>query len=90
MTAKEIALNYFGHSNNFISYDMSEFSDRISANKFIGSAPGYVGHEEGGGLVDKMRKNSHLVKVATTTCTLLSAVAADCLKLAESFVNEFS
>jgi ATP-dependent Clp protease ATP-binding subunit ClpC len=59
LTAKEIALNYFGHSNNFISYDMSEFSDRISANKFIGSAPGYVGHEEGGGLVDKIRKNPH-------------------------------
>ena len=39
--------------------------------------------------LNNKRENSHPEKVATTTRTLLSAVAADCLKLAESFVNEF-
>ena len=40
---------------------MSEYSDSISANKLIGSAPGYVGHEEGGQLIDKIKKNPHSV-----------------------------
>jgi len=61
LTAKKIGEYYFGGSDNFISYDMSEFSDQISSNKFIGSAPGYVGHEEGGGLIDKIRNNPHSI-----------------------------
>lgn len=44
-----------------IRYDMSEFSERQSAAKFIGSAPGYVGHEQGGHLIESILKSPNSV-----------------------------
>ncbi|NWI82840.1 CLPB protein, partial [Sylvietta virens] len=40
----------------FIRLDMSEFQERHEVAKFIGSPPGYVGHEEGGQLTKKLRQ----------------------------------
>ena len=40
---------------------MSEFSESVSVNKLVGSSPGYVGYEEGGALIDKVRNNPHCV-----------------------------
>lgn len=42
-----------------IKVDMSEFADKISVNKMIGSAPGYVGYGEGGQLTEKIKHNPH-------------------------------
>lgn len=42
-----------------IRVDMSEFSDKISVNKMIGSAPGYVGYGEGGQLTEKVKHNPY-------------------------------
>lgn len=42
---------------NFIKYDMSEFSEQHSTAKLIGAPPGYVGYDEGGSLVESIRKN---------------------------------
>ena len=59
--AKCLAKTFFKNKNNFIHFDMSEFSDSTSVNKLIGSNPGYVGYEEGGLLVEKIIKNPHAV-----------------------------
>lgn len=56
LTAKELSINFFGSDVNLIRFNMSEFSDKTSVGKLIGSSPGYVGHEEGGLLVDEVRK----------------------------------
>ena len=40
---------------------MSEFSESVSTSKLIGSSPGYVGYEEGGGLTEKLKANPYSV-----------------------------
>lgn len=57
--AKTVAKHFFGSKNNFIHLDMSEFSEEASITKLIGSSPGYVGHEQGGLLIEKVYSNSH-------------------------------
>lgn len=42
-------------------FDMSEYSESYSVSKLIGSAPGYIGYEEGGRLTEAIRKNPHCV-----------------------------
>jgi ATP-dependent Clp protease ATP-binding subunit ClpB len=57
MLAKCVAENILGNDPNaFIRIDMSEYSERHEVSKFIGSPPGYVGHEEGGQLTSKLHK----------------------------------
>lgn len=60
-TAKMLAKHYFGSEKKIIRFDMSEYSDKISANKLIGSSPGYVGYEEGGLLTEKIKRDPHSV-----------------------------
>lgn len=60
-TAKMIAKHYFGSEKKIIRFDMSEYSDKISANKLIGSSPGYVGYEEGGLLTEKIKRDPHAI-----------------------------
>ena len=60
-TAKMIAKHYFGSEKKIIRFDMSEYSDKISANKLIGSSPGYVGYEEGGLLTEKIKRDPHSI-----------------------------
>lgn len=59
--AKALAEELFFDKNSFFSFDMSEFSEKNSVNKFIGSPPGYVGYEEGGGLTEKIRRHPYSV-----------------------------
>jgi len=58
---KCLAKYFFKNKNNFIHFDMSEFSESASVAKLIGSSPGYVGFEEGGLLVEKICKNPNSV-----------------------------
>ena len=60
-TAKTLAEVLFGAEENLIRFDMSEFSDKNSASKFIGSPPGYVGYEEGGRLTEAVRRQPYCV-----------------------------
>lgn len=46
---------------SFLKYDMSEYSEKHSVSKLIGSPAGYVGYDEGGQLTDAVRKNPHCV-----------------------------
>jgi len=51
----------FGSERSLIRFDMSEFMEKHAAAKFIGSPPGYVGHEEGGQLTEKLRRSPYAV-----------------------------
>jgi ATP-dependent Clp protease ATP-binding subunit ClpC len=59
--AKMLADNFFGSKESFIHLDMSEFSEESSVSKLTGSNPGYIGHDNGGILVEKITKNPHSV-----------------------------
>ena len=58
---KALAECVFGNKDALIRFDMSEYQDKTSLNKLIGSAPGYVGYEEEGLLTDKIRKKPYSV-----------------------------
>ncbi|WP_251717503.1 ATP-dependent Clp protease ATP-binding subunit [Lactobacillus agrestimuris] len=59
--AKSVAATMFGSEDNIIRVDMSEYMDQIASSKLIGSAPGYVGYEEGGQLSEKVRRHPYSV-----------------------------
>jgi len=57
--AKDLAVYMFGSIDSLIRFDMSEFSEKHSISKFIGSPPGYIGHEDGGQLTEQVRRKPH-------------------------------
>ncbi|BDR60916.1 ATP-dependent Clp protease ATP-binding subunit [Lactobacillus xylocopicola] len=59
--AKAIAAAIFGSENNLIRIDMSEYMDQVASSKLIGSAPGYVGYDEGGQLSEQVRRHPYSV-----------------------------
>lgn len=59
--ARSIAEFLFGSEKALIRFDMSEYMEKHSVSKFIGSPPGYVGHEEGGQLTEKLRRSPYAV-----------------------------
>jgi ATP-dependent Clp protease ATP-binding subunit ClpC len=59
--ARSLAAFLFGGENTMIRLDMSEYMEKHSVSKLIGSPPGYVGYEEGGQLTEKIRRNPYAV-----------------------------
>jgi len=59
--SKTLAEAVFGSEKNMIRVDMSEYMEKQSVSKMIGSPPGYVGFEEGGQLSEKVRRNPYSV-----------------------------
>ncbi|RVU70724.1 MULTISPECIES: ATP-dependent Clp protease ATP-binding subunit [Lactobacillus] len=59
--AKAVAAAMFGSEDNMIRIDMSEYMDAIATSKLIGSAPGYVGYQEGGQLSEQVRRHPYSV-----------------------------
>ncbi|MCR5835394.1 MAG: ATP-dependent Clp protease ATP-binding subunit [Lachnospiraceae bacterium] len=57
--SKALAEAVFGSENSIIRVDMSEFMEKHSVSKLIGSPPGYVGFEDGGQLSEKIRRNPY-------------------------------
>ncbi|MCI1283531.1 MAG: AAA family ATPase [Lacticaseibacillus songhuajiangensis] len=57
--AKQLALELFGSEDAMIRFDMSEYMEKHSVSKLIGSPPGYVGYEEAGQLTEKVRRNPY-------------------------------
>ena len=55
--SKALAEAVFGNEESLIRVDMSEYMEKHSVSKMIGSPPGYVGHEDGGQLSEKVRRN---------------------------------
>lgn len=58
---KTLAETMFGNENNMIRIDMSEYMERHTVSRLIGSPPGYVGHDEGGQLTEKVRRKPYSV-----------------------------
>ena len=58
---KVLAQQFYDDKDALIKFDMSEFSDKTSVNKLIGSSAGYVWYEEGGMLTEKVRKKPYSV-----------------------------
>lgn len=59
--SKALAEAVFGQEQAMIRVDMSEYMEKHSVSKMIGSPPGYVGHEDGGQLSEKVRRNPYAV-----------------------------
>ncbi|WP_444705051.1 ATP-dependent Clp protease ATP-binding subunit [Mycoplasma sp. 332] len=60
--AKALALNLFDNENNIIRLDMSEYMEKHSISKLIGSPPGYIGYDDNGGqLTEKVRQNPYSI-----------------------------
>ncbi|BAU06321.1 ATP-dependent Clp protease ATP-binding subunit [Fischerella thermalis CCMEE 5330] len=59
--AKSLAAYFFGSEEAMIRLDMSEFMERHTVSKLIGSPPGYVGYDEGGQLTEAVRRRPYTV-----------------------------
>jgi ATP-dependent Clp protease ATP-binding subunit ClpE len=58
---KTLAEELFGSTDSMIRLDMSEYMEKHSISKLIGSPPGYVGHDEAGQLTEKVRRNPYSI-----------------------------
>ena len=58
---KTLAESMFGDENAMIRIDMSEYMEKHTVSRLVGSPPGYVGHEEGGQLTEKVRRHPYSV-----------------------------
>ena len=59
--AKKLAKEIFGSEDNMIRVDMSEYQEKHTISRLIGSPPGYVGHEEGGQLTEQVKNKPYSV-----------------------------
>lgn len=59
--AIELEKNLFYNSSNLLRFDMSEYSERQSISKLIGSPPGYVGYDEGGTLTEAVKRKPNAI-----------------------------
>jgi ATP-dependent Clp protease ATP-binding subunit ClpC len=59
--ARSLAAFLFGSERSLIRFDMSEYMEKHAVSKLIGSPPGYVGHEEGGQLTERVKRNPYSV-----------------------------
>jgi len=58
---KALAVSMFGSESDMIRFDMSEFMEKFTVSRLIGSPPGYVGYDEGGQLTDAVRRKPYSV-----------------------------
>jgi len=61
LLAKELAKQIFGSDENLIRVDMSEYQDKHTVSRLIGSPPGYVGYDEGGQLTEQVKTKPYSV-----------------------------
>jgi ATP-dependent Clp protease ATP-binding subunit ClpC len=59
--AKQLAKQLFGSEKSLIRVDMSEYQEKHTISRLIGSPPGYVGHDEGGQLTEKVKNNPYSI-----------------------------
>ena len=59
--AKQLAKEIFGSTDSLIRVDMSEYQEKHTISRLIGSPPGYVGHEEGGQLTEQVKNKPYCV-----------------------------
>jgi len=61
LLAKKLAKFMFGDEEALIQIDMSEYLEKFNVSRLVGSPPGYIGHDEGGQLTEKIRRNPYSV-----------------------------
>jgi len=61
LLAKSMAEHMFGDSKSLIQLDMSEYMEKFTVSRLVGSPPGYVGYEEGGQLTEQVRRKPYSV-----------------------------
>ncbi len=61
LLAKQLAEFIFGDQDSLIRIDMSEYMEKFNVSRLVGSPPGYVGHEEGGQLTERVRRKPYSV-----------------------------
>jgi ATP-dependent Clp protease ATP-binding subunit ClpC len=61
LLAKALAEQMFGDAKNLIQLDMSEYMEKFTVSRLVGSPPGYVGYEEGGQLTEQVRRKPYSV-----------------------------
>ena len=61
LVARQLAKHLFGGEDALIQVDMSEYMEKFAVSRMTGSPPGYVGHEEGGQLTEKVRQRPYSV-----------------------------
>src|SRR5207244_3248513 len=61
LLAKTLAENMFGDAKSLIQLDMSEYMEKFTVSRLVGSPPGYVGYEEGGQLTEAVRRRPYSV-----------------------------
>jgi ATP-dependent Clp protease ATP-binding subunit ClpC len=61
LLAKVLAEKMFGDNKALIQIDMSEYMEKFTVSRLIGSPPGYIGHEEGGQLTERVRRRPYSV-----------------------------
>jgi ATP-dependent Clp protease ATP-binding subunit ClpC len=59
--AKALAENLFGNEDAIINIDMSEYMEKFAVSRLVGAPPGYIGHDEGGQLTEKVRRHPYSV-----------------------------
>lgn len=57
--SKQLAIELFGSADSMIRFDMSEYMEKHSVAKLVGTPPGYVGYDEAGQLTEKVRRNPY-------------------------------
>ncbi len=60
-TARQLGEFLFGSQDSVVRFDMSEYMEKHAVSKLIGSPPGYVGHEEGGQLTERLRRSPYSI-----------------------------
>ena len=61
LLAKTVAEFIFGNQDSLIQVDMSEYMEKFNVSRLVGSPPGYVGHEDGGELTERVRRKPYSV-----------------------------
>lgn len=61
LLAKALAEQMFGNQDSIIQIDMSEYMEKFTVSRLVGSPPGYVGHEDGGQLTEAVRRKPYSV-----------------------------
>lgn len=61
LMARQLAIHMFGGEDSLIQVDMSEYMEKFAISRMTGSPPGYVGHEEGGQLTERVRQRPYSV-----------------------------
>ncbi|MCG3195542.1 MAG: Negative regulator of genetic competence ClpC/MecB [bacterium] len=59
--AKALAAYLFGNESALINIDMSEYMEKFAVSRLVGAPPGYIGHDEGGQLTEKVRRRPYCV-----------------------------